>query len=153
MKIFVDTNAFLFMLRNAKDADKIANILDGDKNEIFTSIAVLNELKYKLLWLEATDRLHTNKKYAVLSYIKKNDNFREEVLIKYLEFYYNLVRKCHVYPLTGDNELQTIGIMMKYGLLPTDAYIIATMQSQNLQDILTDDSDFEKIANINVIKI
>lgn len=153
IKLFIDTNAFLFFLRKTKHSSKISAILDDESNELFTSAVVLNELKYKLLWLEATDVLHTDKKYEIVNFIKKDKPFRERVLIKYLEFYRNLVGKCTIFPLDRTYELISVGVMLKYGLLTTDAYIVATMKKQKIQHILTNDKDFEKIKGLKIVKI
>lgn len=151
IKLFVDTNAFLQILRRTSKAEKVADMLERDGSELFTSMAVLNEIKHKLLWLEAFDTLKTKKKYKVMKFIKSDQKFRESVLMRYMEFYSTVVGRCTVVSLHSFYELRAVGVMLKYGLLPTDAYILATMQALGISDILTDDNDFSKIEWVNVV--
>lgn len=51
------------------------------------------------------------------------------------------------------NELlDTLKIMSKYDLRPRDALIVKSMEKLGITDIVTFDSDFDRVKGINVIK-
>ena len=151
-RLFVDTNIFLFLLtKQEKVWERVASILDDDTYDFFTSILVLNELKYKLLQISATEKLSTTKKYDIVAEIKKNPTLRNEVYSKYMEFYLSLGHQFTVLENSVHHELLSCSLSTKYGLLPMDAGIVATMLKHNIPTLFTDDKDFDKITEIKVI--
>ena len=153
-KIFIDTNAFLYLLTDQKGkAAKIENIMNSEEYCIFTNFLVLNELIYKLLWISASESLKTNKKFILLEHIKNDAKLREEVYSKFTDFYTHLTNKCIILDFQKEECLLSLSISKKFGLLPTDASILASMVSSNIKKILTDDSDFKKIKSIEVLEV
>ncbi len=151
-RLFVDTNIFLFLLtKQEKVWEKIASLFDDDSYDFFTSVLVLNELKYKLLWISAAEKLSTTKKYDIVAEIKTNAALRNEVYSKYMEFYLSLGHQFTVLENSVHHELLSCSLSTKYGLLPMDAGIVATMLKHNVSIIFTDDKDFDKITEIKVI--
>ncbi len=151
MELFIDTNIFLFLLRKQESWEKIADMIDSPKNNLHTSCSVLNELKYKLLWLAASDRLNSNDKYAILAEIKANSELRSSVFKKYVEFYGAVRTKIKVHDVTEQDEIASCALSVKYGLLPTDAAIVAIMFRENVSNIFTEDKDFDSIKEIKRI--
>ncbi len=153
-KLFVDTNIFLYFLTKHKDKwDKIAELFNDTNYEFITNILVLNELKYKLLWLSASEKIKTTNKFAIINRIKKDKKLRTSVYSKYLEFYLNLKNKFDILDITNKEEILSCSISTKYGLLPTDASIVANMMQNNIEKILTNDEDFKRVDKIEVIQI
>ncbi|MBI2583785.1 MAG: PIN domain-containing protein [Candidatus Aenigmarchaeota archaeon] len=152
MHLFVDTNAFLFLLRKGKGWEKIAEMLDSKENDLHTSLVVLNELKFKLLWIGASESLRTEKKHEILRFIKADKDFREKTMKSYLEFYFTLLPVFKIHPLSQSCEIPSIAYSSRYGLLPTDTYILATMKQENIFNILTNDKDFDSIPEISVLR-
>ena len=151
-RLFVDTNIFLFLLtKQEKVWEKISSVLDDNSYEFFTSVLVLNELKYKLLWLSAAEKLSTTKKYDIVAEIKKNSILRNAVYSKYLEFYLSLAHQFTILENSVHHELLSCSLSTKYGLLPMDAGIVATMLKHNISIIFTDDKDFSKVTEIKVL--
>ena len=132
-KLFVDTNAFVYYLTNDKDRiTKVQDLLESEEYEIFTNILAVNEIIYKLLWISAS---------------------RNEVYSKFIDFYMYLKTRCKILDLKEDEIMMSCQISNNYGLLPTDASIVATMIKNNIKKILTDDSDFKKIKSIEIIEV
>jgi len=152
-KLFIDTNVFLYFLRKEKNWRKIARLFDDLKYSISTSILVLNELKYKLLWIAASEKLNTNKKYLILNLIKNDGKFRGIIYSKFLEFYTNIRDTIQVFDLSDNEEILSCSISNKYGLLPNDAAIIATMLNNDIKKIITYDKDFARVEPIEIIQI
>ena len=153
-KLFVDTNAFVYYLTNDKDRiTKVQDLLESGEYEIFTNILAVNEIIYKLLWISASEKLKTNKKFVLLNFIKTDAELRNEVYSKFIDFYMYLKTRCKILDLKEDEIMMSCQISNNYGLLPTDASIVATMIKNNIKKILTDDSDFKKIKSIEVIEV
>ena len=152
-KIFIDTNAFLHLLTDGENAAKIDNIIKSEGYSLFTNFLVLNELIYKLLWISASELLKTNRKFVLLEHIKNDAKLREEVYSKFTDFYTYLKNECTIVGFQEEECLLSLSISKKFGLLPTDASIVASMASSNIKKILTDDSDFKKIKLIEVIEV
>lgn len=151
-RLFVDTNIFLFLLTKQENIwGKIASLLDNDSYELFTSVLVLNELKYKLLWISAAEKLSSTKKYDIVSEIKTNAALRNDVYSKYMEFYLSLGHQFTILENSVHHELLSCSLSTKYGLLPMDAGIVATMLKHNIPTIFSDDKDFSKITEIKVL--
>lgn len=140
-KLFIDTNAFVYFLTHNKDkTTKVQEILESEEYEIFTNVLVINELVYKLLWISASEKLKTNK-------------IRNDVYLRFIDFYSHLKSRCTVLDMKEDDIMLSCSISNNYGILPTDACIIVTMIKNNIKKILTDDSDFKKVHEIEVIEI
>jgi len=153
-EIFLDTNPLLvFLTKSDIRYKKIGDILANNKLSLYTNFLVLNELRYKLLWLEAAEILKSTKKYEIIEFIKKDKKINYEINKKYMEFYLNIRSRIKILNFNDEIEIKSCEIASKYGLLPTDAMIIATMKINNIKNILTDDKDFRKVEGINVIQI
>ena len=153
-KIFVDTNTFVYFLTDDKNKTaKMHDMLESGEYEIFTNVLAVNEIIYKLLWISASEKLKTNKKFILLKFIKNNINLRSEVYSKFIDFYLYLKTRCKIFDLKEDEIMISCSIANNYGLLPTDASIAATMIKNNIKKILTDDSDFKKIKGIEVVEL
>lgn len=153
-QVFIDTNVFLIFLTKHRDNwQKIGDIFDSEKHELKTSVLVINELKYKLLWTAAAEKLNTQNKYEIIDFIKNDKNLRDGVYSKFLEFYTNIKQKIAILDITDKDEIASCQLSDKYGLLPTDASIAASMISNGIKKILTDDADFKKVKELEVMGI
>ena len=153
-KLFVDTNPFLYLLNKEEDKwERIRDILNNENYEIFTSVIVLNEIKFKSLWTAASKRLKTNNKFEITKYIKKDKELREQVYSKFLPFFINLKNLAEILDLKVEDEIESCSLSQEYGLLPTDSSILAIMFKNKIKSILTDDKDFKNVGGINVMEI
>lgn len=153
-KIFLDTNSLIHFLTNHKiKADKVESIISNTNNEIYTSYLVLNEVKFILLISKAMQITKTGKKWELIKFIKNNKPLRKEVMEKYISFYVNIKSKFKILGIDEDAELLSCNASINYGLLPTDASIVANMIEHKIKKILTDDSDFRRVGKIEVIQI
>ncbi|MBI2549187.1 PIN domain-containing protein [Candidatus Woesearchaeota archaeon] len=152
-QIFIDTNAFFYFLSQEKGkGDVVMRLLDDNQYILCTNVLVLNELKFKLLWGEAALKLNTTNKYTILNHIKNDKKLRQEVYARYLLFFVNIRSKVHIYEIEEQEEVLSCALSEQYGLLPTDASILATMQQYGIVKILTSDLDFKKIKEIQAIE-
>ncbi|MBI3051092.1 PIN domain-containing protein [Candidatus Woesearchaeota archaeon] len=149
--MFIDTGPLLDLLAKADDWRGIGRFLD--KNEACTSSIVLAELKFKFLWSEAARVFGIeSKKYELVRRIKGNAAFTRQAYRKYLEFYVFLASRIEIFALSKDDEVLACELAMRYSLLPNDALILACMIKNGVNRILTFDSDFSRIPEIEVCK-
>lgn len=153
-KIFIDANPFIYFLSDVKKkSDKVQQILENKENEFYTSYAVLNEVKFRLLMNKAIEEYKTNKKYELIKIINTDKKLRTSVMERYLKFFINMNKFVKVLDLDETTEEFSCSIIIENGLLPTDASIVANMLKNNIKKILTDDSDFKKVDAIEVLEI
>lgn len=153
-KIFIDANPFIYFLSDIKDkSDKIQKILESKNNDLYTSYAVLNEVKFRLLMNKAIEEYKTTKKYELIKLINTKEELRTSVIERYLKFFLNISHLAKILDMDETVEKLTCSIIIENGLLPTDASIAALMISKNINKILTDDSDFKKVSSIEVIRV
>ncbi len=149
-EIFIDANSFLYLLTETpKKYEMLLEMLNSDI-ELATSYSVLNEVKYKLLYIFASEEFKTKHKYEIVNHIKKDREFRKKIIIRYLKFYRSISSRVKI--LSDDGELASCSLIVNYGLLPNDASIVAIMKKNQIKSIITSDSDFEKISWIKIIK-
>ncbi|MBI2654804.1 PIN domain-containing protein [Candidatus Woesearchaeota archaeon] len=152
--IFIDTNSFISFLTDDKEkADKIENIISDKNKEIYTSYNVLNEVKFIMLIDKAMKVLKTDKKGELIKFIKNNEEIRNQIMEKYLQFYANIKYRIKILMINDDAEILSCKISIDHGLLPTDASIAAMMKLKGIKKILTRDSDFKKVNGIEVIEV
>lgn len=151
--VFVDTNAFfLFLSQEKGKGDTVMELFEDNRYALCTNVLVLNELKFKLLWGAAAQKLGTTNKYTILEHIKEDKKLREEVYTRYLLFFVNIRSKVHIFEIKEQEEVLSCALSEKYGLLPTDASILATMQHHGMTKILTADADFKKVNGLHIIE-
>lgn len=153
-KIFIDANPFIYFLSDIKDkASNVQKILESKDNELYTSYAVLNEVKFRLLMNKAIEEYKTTKKYELIKLLSTKRELRTSVIERYLEFFINICHLVRILDINETTEKLACSIIIEYGLLPTDASIAALMIDKSINKILTDDSDFKKVSSIEVVKV
>ena len=126
MKVFIDTNLFVYL--NANVEDELSERLDRfytelvKAHETYTNVLVLDEL------------IHVSKRKYGVSY-SETISFIEDVVLPAVR----------VLSLTFDDYLTAREIILKYGLRPSDALHIATIQNNGLQAIVSEDEDFDRL--------
>lgn len=153
-KIFIDANAFIYFLSNTKDkAERVQKIIEDSSYQLFTGYAALNEVKFRLLINKAIEELKTTKKHELIKFIKEDEIIRTSVIERYLKFFINMANFITILEIDESTEKMICSLIINDGLLPTDASIAAMMRLNGIKKILTNDSDFKKVKEIEVIGI
>ena len=153
-KIFIDANPFIYFLSDVKlKSDKVKAILEDKNSQLYTSYAVLNEVKFRLLMNKAMEDYKTTKKYELIKLLNTKEELRISVIERYLKFFINISHLVKILDMNDIAEKLTCSIIMQDGLLPTDASIAALMLNNKINQILTGDSDFKKLKSIEVIEV
>ena len=153
-KAFIDANAFIYFLSDIKEkAEHVQKILEDENYELYTSYAVLNEVKFRLLINKAIEELKTTKKYRLIKFISDNEKIRISIIEKYIKFFINIASFVTLLEMDEVTEKTTSSIIIENGLLPTDASIVAMMKLNGIKKVLTSDPDFKKVKQIEVLEI
>ena len=130
--IYIDANFFVFANLIVDDkGDRARNILKQIINgkKAITSSLALDEVMWVLV---------------------KNNKLTE--LRKIIEEIYS-IKNLEVKEVSATTPLIALTFIEKYNLKPRDAFHLAIMENFNVKEILSDDSDFDKVRNIKRIKI
>ncbi len=126
MKLFIDTNLFVYL--NSNVDDDLATRLDSfytnliRDNEVYTNVLVLDEL------------IHVSRRKYGVSY-PETISFIEDVILPAVK----------VLSITFNDYLTAKEIILTYNLRPSDALHIATIQNNGLQAIVSEDEDFDRL--------
>ena len=151
-KVFVDSNIFTYFL--LEDERYFENVMSFfDKINDGAIIASVNIIVF-------TETLFNFVKAKVII----EENIRQKDFIKMVKAKPELIAKVDISPvlelfslpnlvlldLPPDFIDKIVDIHRRYGLLSNDAYHLLTMRYYGVNDIATNDSDFERVESLNV---
>ncbi|WP_297499516.1 type II toxin-antitoxin system VapC family toxin [Thermococcus sp.] len=127
MKLFIDTNFFVYLNSNIDDdlvkrLDALYADLVGE-NELYTNVLALDEL------------IHVSRRKYGVSH-SETMSFIKDIILPAVG----------VLPVTFNDYLATREIILKYNLRPSDALHIAVIQNNGLQAIVSEDEDFDRLS-------
>ncbi|MEK6921303.1 MAG: type II toxin-antitoxin system VapC family toxin [Nanoarchaeota archaeon] len=131
--LYMDANFFIFAVLDTTEkgekARKILREIVAGKRQAITSVLTLDEI----LWV-----LRRNKK--------------EEIRRKVIEDIY-AIPNLEVKAVSALIPLRALEYIEKYNLKPRDAFHCACMEEFQINIIVSDDADFDKVKNITRLKI
>lgn len=155
-EIFVDANIFLYSILGhpalkPKCQKFLINIETGVCKAV-TSSLIFNEVLHKLMLAEAIRTYGLSSERDALKLIKEQPEVISNMSLVW-ENYHNLKK----YPITIfsiDESVMdnAVALSKKYGLLISDSVHAAIMKINGIDNIATNDSDFEQIDGITVWK-
>ncbi len=155
-KLLFDTNIFIY---SALDHPKYGNPctqliheVESGKIEGYIPTIVLNELLHRLMIAEVIERGFALNTGDAIRILKTDKN-----TIQSLDICWNEIdRLFDVGFIILKEKINTLAesliISHRYSLLATDAYIVSFAKSYNIVNIITNDSDFEKVEWLKVWK-
>ena len=157
-RIYIDST--IFVSHHSKDAanrkectEFMSTVEKGNINAATSSVAI-DETTYILLKFKAAEILDTHKHYKILDALRHDRNvFNEawEVVQKHIDYVDALRAKDVLQIITQTADpIATMELAIKYQLLPRDASHLGIMRKNLINNIATNDSDFEQIDDINV---
>jgi len=154
-KVFLDTNILLYAVTDHPRFGQWCNaLLDrihrGDVTG-YVSAVVLNEFIHKLIIGEVAQKTGI-KPGQVIQYLKRKPEALEELeayaIVDEVDTSYDLI----ILEVTADIFRIARRLMQAYRLMSNDALHLAVMQKSNLQNLVTNDSDFDGIEGVHVWK-
>jgi len=153
--VFLDTNILLYALADHPRFGRWCNtLLDrvhrGDVTGYISGV-VLNELIHKLVIGEVAEKIGL-KPGQVIQHLKRNPEALEKLeayaIVDEVETAYNLI----ILDVTIDIFRAARRLMKVHHLMSNDALHLAVMQKSNLQNLVSNDPDFDGIDGIDVWK-
>ncbi len=154
--VFIDANIFLdYSLPNPEYGEAVTDFLEKvellEINAVTTPV-VLDEVSYILLMYKGHIVLDTKDRQRIRDSIKKDKKFAETCYEVVEEFndYLGDLNGLKVIPATGEDYKKVARLGKKYRLLPSDALHASVMENNNIFNIATRDSDFDRVEGIKV---
>jgi predicted nucleic acid-binding protein len=151
-RVFIDANIFIYNF-GGHSLECKEFLLKCAKNELKgnTSTLILAETLHRLMVGEAIDKRLITSKNPVQK-LKQNP-----AIIKKLSIYNHNVQKIeemniNILDLSLEIIHESAKIRNKEGLLTNDSLMAATMKQYNIDQLITNDDDFDNIEWINVYK-
>ena len=154
-QVFLDTNVLLYAItehpRFGLWCDALLDRIQRGEVVGYISVVVLNEFIHKLIIGEIAQKVGL-KPDRVVQYLK-----RHREILGTLEAYevaaevqtsYSLV----ILGVTAETCLLARRLMQVHQLLSNDAFHLAVMQETGIQDLVTNDTDFDGIEGLQVWK-
>jgi len=150
-RIYVDVNVFYMYLRSDPDhVGSIRSLLDHmarGEVAVYTAVLTMDELFYRLLLASVKDAYQR----SPLDVVRENPEEAIQACSPRIDAALRkLVRLPH---LTLASVLEAdfprmLGNISAYGLLPRDALHLAVMQRLEVDEIATDDVDFDRVPGL-----
>jgi len=152
--VFIDTNIFL---HHAFDINLISieflKRIEKGTVKAYTSALVAEELFFKLLMQQASNFLKSVSVEKVKTLLKDERN-REKIfesIFKYLKYIDTLQNLGLKILEIRDKDLDVaIHLAKKWGIITADAFHLAVMQRKGIVQLVSDDSDFERVKDVTL---
>ncbi len=150
--IFIDSNIFIYHFLDVSEpcTNFLENIELGDIDG-YTSTVVLSEVLHRLMIAEVNEIYDIDPK-KVVKYLKQNPEIIstlekcETAINEINEFNINILT------VTVESIYQSRSIRKEYGLMTNDSLNLYVMKINGLNNMATNDSDFERVDWLHVWK-
>ncbi len=157
-RIFIDANIFIYILTaDPRYSDKCFQLLEGveeGKIMAFISTLIVNEVSHVLMVLRATELVGASDLGAVfrtLPDVKKDCQQKVRVFYQYLDYLISL-GSLKVEPIDYTIACASIEYAERFGLLPSDAVHVACCCRLGIEEMATNDGDFEAVEFLRLWK-
>ena len=158
LEYFLDSSIFLKLFLGEDEADKAIEILVNVEKGIdigYVTPHILEEIAYKLIISKGIKLLGKVSIWDTKERLKVDKEFRKEIVrvVKVFTVYIQKLLKggLRITAIIEDDYFKSIKFVEKYGLLSSDALIVAVMKRKNINTIATFDKDFTLVEKIKVI--
>lgn len=152
MEIFIDANIFIRFFLGKMRLDLFEDMVEG-KIQAHTSILVLEETNFKLLYLKTYEELGKVNQGMIKKNLRDNPKTYTDIF-EYLNFLLELAEGGVLRIISPNNNIMkhALELQKKYSLLPNDALISATCKFYGIKKIATFDKDFSKVDFLEVFR-
>jgi len=155
-EVFVDANIFLYSIFDhptlKPSCESFLTKIESNEYNAVTSPLVLNEVVYKLMLAEVANIHNLDSDRKALRLIRRNPDVITDLSQTWGD--YSDIKE---YPITIkkiDEKAMDLAVEFceEYKLLTSDATHIAIMKQNNITNLASNDSDFERVGWINLHK-
>jgi predicted nucleic acid-binding protein len=154
--IFIDANIFLYTILGhphfKSPCEEFLIKLENGEYEGTTSTLILNEVVHKLMLAEVVKNNRLSSEHEALKMIRKDPGIISKLHSTWSNYAY--IRRYPITIVEVDERAMDLSVQFSksYWLLISDAVHIAIMKSRGIVDLASNDSDFERVAGINIWK-
>jgi predicted nucleic acid-binding protein len=159
-KVYIDSS--IWIIHHSKDlpfkkgCTEFLRSVELGKHRAFISTLVVDEVTYILLKQKASEILAENRHYKILKELKRDGNLFSQcwrTAQLHVNYVLGLKEKGVLRIITQMPDLETFSSAIeKYHLLPRNATHLSIIFSLNIPNIVTTDSDFDKVKEIKAWK-
>lgn len=151
-RIFIDSNIFIYHFLGLEDScTQLLARIEEEEVKGFTSVIVLAEVWHRLMVAECIEMYKVSPRKAT-SYLKSNPE-KVKKLTRCQEAISSIPKmKISIWSLTRKAFSLAQTISQEYGLLTNDSLNLALMRQHRIKNIATNDTDFQRVKNINFWK-
>jgi len=154
--VFVDANIFIYHFSKASKlnpaSSKFLERIEEQKIDGFTSVAIIQEVAHRMMIVEAASILPEIKVKDLVRYLKTHPD-----MVKKLATHENIPTKIALFNLDVlSPNLETLErsqqMKRRYGFLSNDALTLQIMEDLKINNLASNDSDFERVNFIKLHK-
>ncbi len=150
--VFVDSNIFIYHFLDVSEyCTDFLERIELKEIEAYTSTVVLAEVLHRLMIAEVVEKYDV-KPGRVIKYLKEKPEIipaleKCEIAIKEIPEF-----KVKILTVTPETIFQSKNLRKKYNMLTNDSLNLCVMKANGLNEIATNDSDFDRVDWIKVWK-
>jgi len=155
-RLFIDANIFLYTIlghhRFKSPCEEFLIKLENGEYEGITSTLILNEVVHKLMLAEVVKINKLNSEHEALKLIRKKPDIISKLQSTWSNYAY--IRRYPITIVEVDERAMDLSVQISqsYRLLISDAVHIAVMKTRGIVNLASSDSDFERVAGIDLWK-
>jgi predicted nucleic acid-binding protein len=150
--VFIDSNIFIYHFLGASEpCTDFLERIEMEEIDAYTSTVVLAEVLHRLIIAEVVET-HGIELSKVVKFLKQNPE-----IIPTLEKCENAIKeipefKVKILPIGSEAIFQSKKLRKEYSLMTNDSLNLHAMKINDLKNMVTNDSDFDKVEWLTVWK-
>jgi len=149
--LFVDANCLAYAVtadpRYGSACERLLERIDNQDVQGFTSAHVLSEVAHRVMALEAVSR-YNRSLTGMANWLRRHPTEVQQLSrhVQALDEVSNC--KVQVFPVEGSAVSSAADLSIPFGLLSSDALVVALMQRHGLTALASLDADFDRVPGI-----
>lgn len=149
--VFVDANTFIYAFGPdpvyGPPSEQLLERIENHELQGYTSANVLSDMAHRLMALEAVQVFGWS--HTGIAHRLKRHPAEVQTLARYRQAIDEVSAiGIQVLPITGGQVSQAADVSRQFGLLSSDALIVAVMRHHNLTELASHDADFDRVPGI-----
>lgn len=149
--VFLDANCLVYAAtldpQYGSACEKLLERIDNQDLEGFTSAHVLSEMAHRVMTLEAVARFY-RPMVGMANWLRRHPAEVQQLVRHRLAIDELQNCKVQILPVQGSEVSRAADLSIQFGLLSSDALIVAVMQQHNLTALASNDADFDRVPAI-----
>jgi predicted nucleic acid-binding protein len=149
--VFIDANCLVYAVsadpRYGQSCERLLEQIDNQDVQGFTSAHVLSETAHRVMTLEAVTRF-SRPLAGMANWLRRHPPEVQQLSRHRVAIDEIRTCKVQILPVDGPQVSRAADLSIQFGLLSSDALIVAIMQHHGLTSIASNDADFDRVPGI-----